>query len=101
MRNRNHTDGANANPNKATAVIATLTAVTFPVLNLFMILLENRLDMIVPRLIVIAIQPAVGTGAPSSALIAGQALPRSESGRPRLIKARYIIISKIFIVSPY
>jgi hypothetical protein len=39
--------------------MATLTAVTFPVLNLVITLFENKLDMIVHTLIVMASQPAV------------------------------------------
>jgi hypothetical protein len=98
IKNINKIDGANENPKRAAAVIATLAAVTVPVLNLARILLDEKLDMIVPPLIVMARYPAMATGASSPDLIAGQALPRSESGSPKLINAAYIRINNATIL---
>ena len=47
-----------------------------------------RLEMIVHRDTVICKKPAPHSGAFSSETIVGQALPSSESGRPRLINDR-------------
>jgi hypothetical protein len=77
--------------------MATLTAVTVPVENLARILLDKKLDMIVPIHIVIERYPATATGASNPARMTGQALPSSESGSPRLMNAAYIIINNTVI----
>jgi len=64
----------------------TLNAVTLPVPKREMTRTEKRLETIVPALTVIEISPTALTGIPNSGLISGQAVPRRESGRPKLIK---------------
>ena len=61
------------------------------VLTLFMIDGATNADMIVINDIAIDTYPAYDEGTPKSFCIVGQPEPRSESGRPRLINARYII----------
>ena len=49
---------------------------------------DSRLDTMVPPAMIIEITPAKESGAPNCSCISGQAEPSSESGSPRLIKAR-------------
>ena len=87
------------NPNSPSAVSAVLAAVTAQVPNFLVTLSETRLEIIVPPDIVIEIMPIYDTGTPSSACITGQPEPSSESGRPRLMNARYIsAINSVYIV---
>lgn len=44
--------------------------------------------------------PAIDNGALRVRRIAGQVEPSKESGKPRLINARYIITSKVIILGP-
>ena len=74
-------------PNSAAAVMATLTAVVTPVPNRRMILLLNKLEMMVPHDMTADRNPAMETATPSSPYAAGHAVPRSESGSPRLMNA--------------
>lgn len=75
-------DGAMKNPSSATAVWKQLNNVILPVPRRSTILLLKRLDTI----------PAEPRDEPISGQITGHAEPSKESGSPRLIKARYIII---------
>jgi hypothetical protein len=81
-------DGAKEKPNKAPAVISTLTIVTFPVPNLRSTFPLNRLDIMVPPETVIEIIPAVAKDSFKSSRITGQVTPNKESGNPRLINAK-------------
>jgi hypothetical protein len=83
------------NPLSAKAVIATLISVTLPVPNLLINLALKKLDITVPPATIIEIIPAYEMATDKSLYIAGQAEPSSESGKPRLMKERYIIISKV------
>ena len=65
-----------------------LAAVTLPGPNRLVIRLLWRLDMMVPKQMIMETIPARETGTPSSPYIDGQAAPRRESGRPRLMNAR-------------
>jgi len=56
--------------------------------------LLNKLDTIVLPAITIEIIPAVPNDACRSVLITGHADPSNESGKPKLINAKYIIIRK-------
>jgi hypothetical protein len=62
--------------------------VTKPVPNFLINLSLNRLDIIVPPDIIIETIPAYEMGTFIFGYIDGQAEPRSESGSPRLIKAK-------------
>ena len=75
-------------PRRAAAVAATLAAVTLPGPNRLVSRLLWRLDTIVPKQMIMETIPARETGTPSSPYIDGQAAPRRESGRPRLMNAR-------------
>lgn len=77
-------------PNNEIAVIATLIAVTLPVPSFRVNLSLCKLEIIVPIEIIIEIMPANEIGTLSSEYIVGHAEPRSESGKPRLIKDKYI-----------
>lgn len=70
-------DGAMENPSSVTAVRKQLNNVILPVPRRSTILLLNRLDTMVPPAMIMDTIPAE---------------PSKESGSPRLIKARYIII---------
>ena len=78
-------------PNNPNAVSKTLIAVTFPVPSFLISLSVNKLEIIVQPDITIVKIPAYDKGMFSSSLMIGQADPSSESGRPRLINATYII----------
>ena len=75
-------------PNSATAVVATLSAVTRPVPRRVLSRSLARLDTMVPAEIIIDTPPAQATPAPSCGYMLGHAAPSSASGRPRLMKAR-------------
>ena len=75
-------------PNSATAVVATLSAVTLPVPRRPLSQSLARLDTMVPAEIIMDTPPAQDTPAPSGAYMDGQAAPSSASGRPRLMNAR-------------
>jgi hypothetical protein len=79
------------NPKSAKAVIKTLTATILPEPNFLFSLSLKKLEMIVPTEIIIEIMPAKDTGTLILSCKTGQAEPRSESGNPRLINAKYII----------
>ncbi|MNR54998.1 hypothetical protein D3C85_1752890 [compost metagenome] len=67
-----------------------------------MILPLARLDTIVPPATTIDKIPADPKEAPISGHITGQAEPSNESGSPRLINARYIIIrNQVAITSSF
>lgn len=82
-----------ANPDRAQAVINTLTAVTIPAPYFLVTLSESRMETIVPEQIIIDIIPAHERGTAKSADMTGHADPSRESGKPRLIKERYMIES--------
>ena len=87
------------NPSKAIAVRKTLAVVTILVPNLLVSLYENKLERIVPPEITMDIIPINEIEAPISRYIIGQADPKSESGNPKLINARYIIaISRVYMI---
>ena len=75
-------------PNSATAVVATLSAVTLPVPSLLLRRSLARLETIVPAEMIMDTPPAHDTPAPSWGYMLGHAAPSSASGRPRLMKAR-------------
>ena len=77
----------------ATAVMATLTAVTFPAPNLCKSLSLKRLDMIVPTQVSIDIVPANDICTLISVFSEGHIDPNSESGKPKLIKQIYISVN--------
>lgn len=81
-------------PKSAAQVRKILNVVTLCVPNLAVILSEIRLDIIVPREIIIEIIPIEEMDTPSETCRVGHAAPSSESGRPRLINARYIIAKR-------
>ena len=54
----------------------------------------KRLDAIVPPAMIIETIPAYETGTPNSTCMIGHAEPSNESGRPKLMKLRYIMASK-------
>lgn len=85
-------DGAMENPSSATAVRKQLNNVILPVPRRSTILLLNRLDTMVPPAMIMDTIPAEPRDEPISGQITGHAEPSKESGSPRLIKARYIII---------
>ena len=58
-------------------------------------------EMIVMNDIAIDTYPAYDEGTPKSVCIVGQPEPRSESGRPRLINARYITARRSEPISDY
>ena len=74
-------------PSNAPAVMATLTSVTFPVPNRLMSLVLIRLETTVPHETTMDTTPAKDSGAERSTCMAGQAEPKRESGRPKLINA--------------
>ena len=95
---RNGNERVTEKPKSAAAVIATLAAVTAPVPNRRVSLSLCRLETIVPSAMIMEMMPAYESGTPNSVFIVGQAEPSRESGRPRLIKARYMIVrSKLTI----
>ena len=69
-------------------ILLPLTAVTSPAPKRRVRRSDSRLDTMVPQAMSMEITPAKDRGAPSSRRISGQAEPSSESGRPRLMKAR-------------
>ena len=75
-------------PNSATAVVATLSAVTLPVPSLLLSRSLARLDTIVPAEMIMDTPPAHDTPAPSWGYMVGHAAPSRASGRPRLMNAR-------------
>ena len=75
-------------PISAVAVSRQDIAVSLPVPKRRMSRALFRLEMIVHSDVVICKNPAPHSGAFSSETIVGQALPSSESGRPRLINDR-------------
>ena len=77
----------------AIAVMATLTAVTFPAPNLCKSLSLKRLDMIVPTQVSIDIVPANDMGTLISVCSAGHIDPKSESGKPKLTKQIYMSVN--------
>ena len=77
----------------ATAVMAMLTAVTFPAPNLCKSLSLKRLAVIVPAQVSIDIVPTKDTGALISVCTRGHIDPKSESGKPKLTKQIYMSVS--------
>lgn len=87
--------------NIATAVSNTLSDVTSSVPNLVVKKLENKLESMVKQAIIMVTMPATETSAPISAEMVGHAEPKRESGKPRLIKAKYTIaIKNANIINP-
>ncbi len=82
------------NPKRDTAVMAVLIAVTLPAPNLSVIRSLIRLETTVPKAITIYTIPAYDNGTENSVYMVGHAAPSIESGRPRLINARYITASR-------
>jgi hypothetical protein len=78
-------------PKSEMAVRRMLAAVTPLVPSFFVKRAVKRLDIIVPPEMIIDIMPIYDIGMSNPECIAGHAAPSSESGRPRLIKAKYII----------
>ena len=76
------------NPSSATAVTATLPAVTRPVPRRLLRRSLARLDTMVPAEMIMDTAPAQERSAPIGPYMLGQAAPSSPSGRPRLINAR-------------
>lgn len=70
-------------PNSATAVVRTLTAVTFPVPNRVFSRSLFRLETIVPAEIIMEMIPAAETEVPSSWYMTGHAEPSRESGQSK------------------
>ena len=88
------------NPSKAIAVRKILTVVMACVPNFLISLSENKLEMIVPAETIMEISPIKDRGTLISACMMGHADPNSESGRPKLINAKYIIaISSVYMVT--
>ena len=81
--------------------MATLIAVTKPVPNFLVSLSLNKLDVIVPPLIIMEIIPAYDNGAENSTRMTGHAAPNSESGKPKLIKLTYIIVINNPNITPF
>jgi hypothetical protein len=90
-----HNEDETENPNRATAVINTLIAVTSPAPSLLVSLSDIRLDTTVPHEIIMVTIPAYERDTSNCSYIVGHAEPSKESGSPRLIKAIYMIISRI------
>lgn len=91
--------------NMATAVSKTLNAVTSPVPSLLVKKLENKLESMVEQAIIMVMIPSKEMSAPISAEREGHAEPKSESGNPKLIKAKYTIAIKkeniFFVLSKF
>ena len=87
-----------AKPKRAMAVIATLIAVVFAAPSLLVILSLAKLETIVPKAIMADTIPAKERGTSKSTNIDGQAEPSIESGKPRLIKDKYITASSKAII---
>ena len=88
QRQRARKEWLTENPNSATAVVRTLTAVIFPVPKRVFRRSLFKLDTIVPAAIIIEMMPAEETEVPSSGYMTGHAEPSRESGSPRLMNAR-------------
>ena len=69
------------------AVLATLTAGTRPAPKRRVRRSDARLDRTVPLAMIIVTMPAKPTGTSRLSCMTGHPAPRSESGRPRLMKA--------------
>ena len=65
--------------------MATLHRVVRPVPNRRITRVLSRLEITVPQEMIMEITPAKDRGTPRSRWMAGQADPKRESGRPRLI----------------
>jgi len=70
------------------AVIATLTNVTIPVPKRLIHRSLIRLEKIVPPDIIIESIPALSIDTPKPIYMDGHALPKRESGKPKLINAK-------------
>ena len=81
------------NPNKAIAVNKIETPVIMLVLNFRFNLSENKLEIIVQPEMIIVTMPIYEISTENSLCITGHADPSKESGRPRLMNAKYIIAS--------
>ena len=75
-------------PKSATAVSATLPAVTLPVPRRLLSRSLARLETMVPAEMIMDTAPAQDRPAPRGWYMLGQAAPSSASGRPRLMNAR-------------
>ena len=71
---------------------------TFPVPIFRMVYPLIKLDRMVEPEIGMAINPAKSRGSAQPTLITGQATPRRESGRPKLINARYMSASNSIVI---
>ena len=86
--------GANENPMRAMAVIATEIAVTIPV-GIRLASLEYIMELTtVPPQTVMLMNPAYEIGTLRSAYIIGQAAPSIESGSPSEMNAMYMIAAR-------
>ena len=89
-------------PRSAAAVIKILIKVVLPEPSFKVIRSLIRLEIIVPMEMMGEIIPAKETGTFISSNIEGHAEPRTVSGKPRPIKARYsTATSRINIIPPY
>ena len=88
-------------PKSAAAVSSTLTSVTPRVPNFFVSRSDISPEIIVPPEIIMETKPMYESGTPKSTRMVGHAEPSSESGRPKLMKARYITArSNVYINIP-
>ena len=71
--------------------IATLAAVTLPVPKRSTTRTDMRLEAMVPQQMIMFTAPTHEMPAPSAGAITGHADPIAESGKPRLMKARYMM----------
>ena len=76
------------NPSNAIAVRNTLAVVIVCVLKRFVSFAESKLDKTVPVDMVMDTAPIAESGTPMSLCIMGHAEPSSESGKPKLMKAK-------------
>jgi len=88
-----HKFGAKEYPSKAIDVRSVLYAETLLVPSLAITLELIMLDMTVPQDTMTVTRLPNEKGSPKSEYMAGQAVPKSESGIPKPIKAIYIIIN--------
>ncbi len=86
-------------PSKAIIVKATETAVTLPDPKRFVRRSELSEETIVPNETIIKMMPDQDIGTFRSLYMTGQALPSRESGKPREMKAIYMMISKAPIIN--
>jgi hypothetical protein len=62
---------------------------------------DKRVDITVPTEIRVVTMPIAESSTPKTWCISGQAEPSSESGRPRLINAKYMIAKSSDVIKYY